>query len=160
MPGIALAWWVFAGGMMTRIVVAMIRGMSAAGLLWAVGGVASAQPERLLPALGQLEPGLWEMRLLDNRPSRPSICVSDPSVLIQLEHRNIVCDQLVITNTLENLTIHYVCPFNGFGQTSLRVFSPRFVRLDTQGISKNAPFAYRAELRRLGPCLVPGRQRR
>jgi hypothetical protein len=126
--------------------------------LTAAGSVPAAETDRPLLALGRLEPGLWQIRALDNDRARPkSICLGDATVLIQLEHRQITCSRLVIANTLKDLTVHYVCPYNGFGQTSLHVDSPRLATLDTQGIVHNAPFAYRAELRRLGECGPPTR---
>ena len=141
---------------MRRFAITAMRVLAGLTLVLA-GGMASAQPEKPLLALGQLEPGLWDVRSLDNRPQRTKpICLGDPTVLIQLEHRSITCQQLVIANTLQSLTVHYVCPFNGFGQTSVRVQTPRFARIDTQGIVNNAPFGYRADIRRLGPCAVQG----
>lgn len=123
-----------------------------AGLL-AAGSVPAAEPDKPMMALAQLEPGLWEIRNVKNeRARRRSICIGDATVLIQLEHRQINCSRLVITNGPTDLTVHYVCPYNGFGQTSLRVESPHQATLDTQGIVNNAPFAYRAELRRTGAC--------
>ena len=138
------------------------RAIGALGLtLAAGGGTAMSQPDKPMVALGQLEPGLWEMRGLDNvRTKRRPICLGDPAVLIQLEHGQITCSRLVIANKAQMLTVHYVCPFNGFGQTSVRVQSPRLARIETQGIVNNAPFAYRVELRRLGPCDIQGRARR
>jgi len=121
--------------------------------LMAAGSVPAAETDRPLLALSRLEPGLWQIRELNKDRARlRSICLGDATVLIQLEHRQITCSRLVITNAPKDLTVHYVCPYNGFGQTSLRVESPRLVTLDTQGIANNAPFAYRAELRRLGDC--------
>lgn len=129
--------------------------------LMAAGSVPAAETDRPLLALSRLEPGLWQIRALDNDRARPrSICLGDATVLIQLEHRQITCSRLVITNSPKDLTVHYVCPYNGFGQTSLRIESPRLATLDTQGIANNAPFAYRAELRRLGECGPPSRAAR
>lgn len=147
---------------MRRIFSTTARGICVLGLtLAAGGGIAWGQPDRPMVALGQLEPGLWEIRELDNGRAKPRpICLGDPAVLIQLEHRQITCSRLVIANEPQLLTVHYVCPFNGFGQTSVRVQSSRLARIETQGIVNNAPFSYRSELRRLGHCVVQGRVRR
>ena len=130
-----------------------VRGLFALGSIIAASIAPAADADRNLLALSRLELGLWQIREQGNDRAKPrSICLGDTTALIQLEHRQIVCSQLVITNAPQNLMVHYVCPYNGFGQTSLRVESPRRATLDTQGIANNAPFAYRAELRRLGDC--------
>jgi len=114
---------------------------------------ASSQPGRPLQALAHLEPGLWQIRQIDNARSTPqSICVSDPGVLTQLQHRQAPCSRFIITNEAQLLTVHYTCPANGFGQTSIRVETSRLAKIDTQGIVDNAPFAWRAEARRVGEC--------
>jgi hypothetical protein len=116
-------------------------------------GAVGAQSGKQLVALFSLEPGLWEIREIDNIRARPrSVCLGDPQVLVQLEHREVNCSRVVVTNDSRNTIIHYVCPINGFGQTSVRVETPRFATIDTQGIVANAPFAYRAEARRVGDC--------
>lgn len=111
-----------------------------------------------VPALAALSPGQWQLRDVDNaaRPL-PNLCLGDVGQLIQLEHRGQPCARIVIDATQDRATIHYTCPGAGFGRTTLRVDTPRLVRIDTQGLADNAPFAYRAEARRVGAC--PGRRR-
>ena len=109
--------------------------------------------EAKLTALSRLEPGLWQIRQLANRSApAKSICVADPAMLTQVEHRNSPCSRLVIANEAESATVHYTCPAHGFGRTSVRVETSRLAKIDTQGIVDNAPFAYRAEARRVGAC--------
>lgn len=116
-------------------------------------GAALSQPGKPLAALARLEPGLWQIRDVNKTSGQPqSICVSDPSVLTQLQHRQSPCSRFVITNEARLVTIHYTCSANGFGQTSVRVETSRLAKIDTQGIVDNAPFAYRAEARRVGEC--------
>jgi hypothetical protein len=105
-----------------------------------------------LAALSKLEHGFWQLRDLDTGQTLPPICVADPAMLMQLQHRNSPCSRLVISSDAQSATVHYTCPANGFGRTSLRVETPRLAQIDTQGISGNAPFAYRVEARRIGPC--------
>ena len=105
-----------------------------------------------LSALAKLEPGLWQLRDLDNAGAQQSICVADPSTLLQLRHRNAPCSRLVLSDSASAATVHYTCPAGGFGRTEVRVETPRLVQIDTQGIANNAPFAYRAEARRVGIC--------
>ena len=114
---------------------------------------ALTQGPRGLGALNHLEHGLWQFRDLDaGGAALPPLCVVDPGVLMQLQHRGAPCSRLVIASDAKGATVHYTCPAGGFGRTSLRVETPRLAKIDTQGISGNAPFAYRIEARRTGPC--------
>jgi len=131
----------------------MGRGACALGAALALSGSAGAQGERRMLALHALEPGQWQLQAIGNARIRPrSLCLGDPAILIQLEHPQANCSQVVVTNQPQSLTVHYVCPLGGFGQTSLRLDTPRVARIETQGIAANAPFSYSVQLRRLGPC--------
>jgi hypothetical protein len=105
-----------------------------------------------LSALARLEPGLWQIRDLNDRASIQSICVADPAILTQVQHRNSPCSRVVLADEPNGATVHYTCPAHGFGRTSVRVETSRLAKIDTQGIVDNAPFAYRAEARRVGAC--------
>jgi hypothetical protein len=105
-----------------------------------------------LPALAKLEPGLWQLRNIDDSRALQPICIGDPNLLMQLQHRNSPCSRLVIANDPRAATVQYTCPAGGFGRTSIRVETPRLAQIDTQGIVENTPFGYRAEARRVGPC--------
>jgi len=129
------------------------RAVMALGAVTLVSSAALAlQGGMKLSALARLEPGLWQLRDLDNASAQQSICVADPSALLQLRHRNAPCSRLVIADSTSAATVHYTCPAGGFGRTELRVETPRLAQIDTQGIANNAPFAYRAEARRIGVC--------
>lgn len=129
------------------------RALIALGAVLLVSPAASAPQPGKLGALARLEPGRWQLRDLDNVRAAPqSICVADPTVLIQLRHRGAPCSRLVLSQNAETATVQYTCPANGFGRTSLRLETPRLAQIDTQGIADNAPFAYRAEARRVGSC--------
>jgi hypothetical protein len=121
----------------------------AAGALVATG----AATQRAPTGLATLQPGLWQLRMLDagGTPTE-SICLADPNMMVQLQHRSTACSRLVLANDARGATVHYTCPTNGFGQTSVKVETPRLARIDTQGIRDNAPFAFRAEARRVGEC--------
>ncbi len=122
----------------------------AAALIVAAPGL--SQEAGKLSALARIEPGLWQLRNLDDRRALPSICVGDPNLLMQVQHRNSPCSRLVIANNARGATVQYTCPAGGFGRTSIRVETPRLAQIDTQGIVDNTPFGYRAEARRVGPC--------
>ena len=129
------------------------RATIALGAIFMISSAASAPPGGTkLSALARLEPGLWQLRDLDNAGSQQSICVADTSALLQLRHRNSPCSRLVISDGARDATVHYTCPANGFGRTEVRVETPRLAQINTQGIADNAPFSYRAEARRIGVC--------
>ncbi len=121
-----------------------------AGIILAAAPAATQRPGAA--ALAALEPGLYQLRMLGEAGQPQAICVADPNMLVQLQHRGTPCARLVIANGARGATVHYTCPTNGFGQTSVTVETPRLARIDTQGIRDNAPFAYRAEARRVGDC--------
>jgi hypothetical protein len=106
-----------------------------------------------LPALAQLERGRWQL----TNPATPdaaadSICLGDPILLMKLEHQGVTCSHEVVASNATGGAIHYTCPGNGFGRTSIRVETPRLAKIDTQGIASNRPFAYRLQAKRVGPC--------
>jgi hypothetical protein len=104
-----------------------------------------------LEALSRLERGRWQIGEAKGAGAR-SLCLGDPAALVQLEHRGISCGREVIASEAGGATIHYTCPGRGFGQTSIRVETPRLARIDTQGLVDGRPFAYRVEARKVGSC--------
>jgi hypothetical protein len=117
-------------------------------------GVAAAMPQaQRVNAMTGVQPGLWAIHALDKGESDvPAFCVADPSRLLQFRHPGATCSRLIITDTPRVATIQYSCPGAGWGRTSVRVISPEQLRLDTQGIADNAPFALAAEAHRVGDC--------
>jgi hypothetical protein len=90
-----------------------------------------------------------------------SICVRDPAVLLQLQHRGANCRRFVIANDPQNTTIAYRCAAAGNGHTTLRVETPRLVQIESQGIANKEPFSVQLEGRRVGDCAtVTGSLRR
>ena len=129
------------------------RMLVAFGVMAVLAAPAFTQGRGGLAALSRLEPGLWQLRDLDNRQAQAkSICVPDPALLMQVQHRHAPCSRVVIASGPRDATVHYTCPAGGFGRTYLRVETARLAQIDTQGISNNAPFAYRFEARRTGAC--------
>lgn len=119
-------------------------GAGATGLL--VMLAAAATPS----ALARTEGGLWEIARSGAPPVRQ--CVASPAALAQFEHRNATCTRVVIRDSGSSATIHYTCPGGGFGHSNLTVLTPRSMRIETQGISANAPFKYVLQARRVGNC--------
>ena len=137
---------------MNRLDGALRRSLVAIVAAMILAGPGLTQAAGKLSALARLEPGLWKLRNLDDQRPLAAICVGDPNLLMQIQHRNSPCSRLVIANGAHTATVQYTCPTGGFGRTSIRVETPRLAQIDTQGIVDNTPFGYRAEARRVGSC--------
>jgi hypothetical protein len=132
------------------------RALLALLALASVAAPASSQRGGSIAALNKIQPGLWQLRVLGREGAKPAaLCLSDPAVLAQLQHRSQPCSRLVVAQDGTGATVHYTCQAGGYGQTSLRIETPRLVQIDTQGILDNVPFAYRAEARFAGACGGP-----
>lgn len=121
-------------------------------MLWALAGPASSQQVRV-NTLASLERGLWQLRDLEtNAVRRQTICLGNPRLLLQIEHRGRPCSHLLVSQDERSATVHYTCPASGYGQTLLKLETPRLAQIDTQGIVDNRPFSYRLQARRIGAC--------
>ncbi len=96
------------------------------------------------------EPGLWEITRGGSEPVK--LCVASLATLAQFEHRNARCTRSVIRDNGSLATIHYTCPSGDFGQSDVRLVTPRALSIQTQGISAGAPFKYTIQARRIGNC--------
>ena len=95
--------------------------------------------------------GLWEVSARQRRPiatiaSRTRSCSPSTSIC----GRN--CTRDVIRNQRAAAEIHYTCSGGAFGQSNVELLTPRSLRIETQGISDNAPFHYVLQARRIGNC--------
>ena len=126
-----------------------IRRLAIAGI-GGIGLVAALAAAATPAALSQIEGGLWEVARTGVQPVR--LCVANPVALAQFEHRNTSCTREVLRDAASGATIHYSCPGGGFGHSSVKVITPRSLRIETQGISANAPFKYVLQARRVGNC--------
>jgi hypothetical protein len=72
--------------------------------------------------------------------------------LAQYEHLRANCERDIIRDQQSRAEIHYTCSGGAFGQTTVQLLTPRSLRIETQGISDNAPFHYVLQARRLGNC--------
>lgn len=121
-------------------------------LMIAVSTAAPGKPGELA-SMHAIAPGSWTLTFDDHSSRR--ICLQDIDPLVQLAHAGPPCGRLFITNESDRATVHYACPGTGWGRTSLLVETPRLVRINSQGITGKAPFAFDAEARRTGECEVP-----
>lgn len=129
-----------------------LRTLFASGALIAAmaTGYAVAAQSNGLTALAGIERGEWTLRAPDG--STRAICVTDPQMLLTLEHRGASCTRFVVENGANGGRITYDCPGIGKGDTRITVETPRLIRLETQGISRGLPFTYEYEGRRTGSC--------
>ncbi|RYH13833.1 MAG: hypothetical protein EON57_01365 [Alphaproteobacteria bacterium] len=138
--------------LLRTVLVSMALAASQAPVAAAPGGAAGepAAATSSLTALKSLEPGLWQLETPGRAPRQ--MCVADTAALIQLEHDQPGCSRLVVTNEPKNATVQYNCPRGGWGRTTVRSETASAAVIRTQGISRNAPFDYLFEARRVGTC--------
>lgn len=112
-----------------------------------LGAVAVAATPALLEGA---VPGLWEV----SRPGAPvtRLCLADPAELAQFEHRQASCERHLVGEAGTKAMFHYSCTPAGFGNSSVTLITPRSLRVETQGISDNAPFKYTFQARHVGNC--------
>jgi hypothetical protein len=111
----------------------------------AIAGAAAAPS-----VLAGVDGGLWEVSRSGKAPVR--VCVAAAAKLAQFEHRNASCTRDLIRESGDSAEIHYSCQSGDFGRSEITVLTPRSVRVQTQGISANAPFKYVFQARRVGEC--------
>jgi hypothetical protein len=121
----------------------MVIGLAAGGL--ALGAAT-------LPATISGPGGLWEVSRSATGANAERKCVPAASVLAQWEHRRGQCTRTVVSSTATEAVISYTCAGGGFGQSKMKVITPRTLRIETQGISGGLPFSYTLHARRVGDC--------
>ena len=124
------------------------RFLMPAGLALTAVALAAAT---LPPAIGG-SGGLLEVSRSATGTNAEKRCVPQAAVLAQWEHRRAQCTRVVISATETEAVIHYTCTGGGFGQSRLKVITPRTLRIETQGISEGFPFNYVLHARRVGDC--------
>jgi hypothetical protein len=128
----------------------------AALALLALTGPASSQQVRV-NALASLERGLWQLRDLEtDAVRRQPVCLGSPKLLLQLQHLGKPCSHLLVSQDERSATVRYTCPASDYGQTLLKLETPRLAQIQTQGIADGIPFSYRLQARRVGACPARG----
>ena len=96
--------------------------------------------------------GLWDIsdNAAGTHPQR--VCLADPMLLAQWEHRGAACTRVVISEHESEAAVQYTCVGGGFGRSDLTMLTPRSLRIETQGISDGSPFNYVLHARRVGEC--------
>jgi hypothetical protein len=129
---------------MKRPVRTTVRVAGAALVL--LGLTAAVRPTVFMQTTG----GLWEVSR--GNGARQSLCVPDPLALAQYEHLRANCARDIVRDQQRRAEIHYTCAGGAFGQSTVDLITPRALRIETQGISGNAPFHYVLQARRVGNC--------
>jgi hypothetical protein len=96
--------------------------------------------------------GLWEVSRSATGAQPERSCVPRAAELALWEHRRSQCKRTVISSTPTEAVIHYTCQGKDFGHASVKVITPRTLRIQTQGISQGYPFNYVLHARRIGNC--------
>jgi hypothetical protein len=122
-----------------------------AGIFCLVAWPGAGQERAGTPMLARLESGQWELRGPGNARIG-AICLGNPILLTQPRHGAAACTRDVIAADENSMTVNYSCPGAGRGRTTIRIETPRLVQIDSQGLDHGAPFAMRAEARRVGAC--------
>ena len=129
-----------------------LRPLSIAAGVYALGLIAPATAQApSLAMLRGLDDGQWEVRFRDGSAAR-RVCVRSGIELIQLQHGRSDCNQFIVKDGAQAVTVQYTCRGNGYGRTSVRRESASLVQIDSQGIAGNLPFQFSAEARKVGPC--------
>lgn len=130
----------------------MRRSVRLAALLAAAAGLAGAAEAPRPRVLERIQPGQWVLRGLDGSTPTRSICLTDPAVLLQLNHPEIACTRIVLEDGATSGKVHYSCAGRGHGDTMIRVETSTLIDIVSQGIVDNAPFNMSIEGRRVGAC--------
>ena len=109
---------------------------------------ASAGPR----ALGSASGGMWQVARSAKAAPEQALCITDPVVLGQWEHRGGQCSREILFDQGSKAVITYSCAGGGFGRSELTLLTPRTLRIATQGISAGGPFNYVLHARRVGNC--------
>ena len=121
----------------------------------AIGSVAGALTPAVAQhsiALGQAQPGLWEISGAPDARAPVRQCLADLVALAEFEHRGRNCAPKVISSSASSMVIGYSCGSGDFGRSQVDVITPRSLRIATQGISHQLPFNYVLQARRIGDC--------
>ena len=122
------------------------------GSAWIAAGAAwtNAWAQRVAP-LNAVAQGRWQLSEI-NGPGRMSVCVADPGALLQLQQGTSTCTRMVLDRSRSSMTVHYSCGGTGHGRSVLTVRSAHSIKLETQGVTRGAPFAADYDGRLIGPC--------
>jgi len=97
-------------------------------------------------------PGEWLISRTLADEGGEKICLTDPALLMQWEHRTRQCTRVILTSSADRAEVQYTCTGGEFGTSRVEMLTPRSVKINAQGISDGYPFAFTLHARRVGPC--------
>jgi hypothetical protein len=127
---------------------ALRRGKSVTMALAGLLAIAASGPRALAPASG----GTWSVSRDAKGSAAQSLCLANPVLLGQWEHRAAKCERSILSDDGNKAVIDYRCADGGFGRSEITVLTPRTLRVATQGIAAGAPLNYVLHARRTGNC--------
>ncbi len=126
-----------------------ISATAAAFLAFSVSAPAQA-PE--LALLDGLQKGEWTLKGRGSVEPGKKVCLGDPGILLQIQHRETDCSRYVIQDTPNSVRVSYKCGSSDHGVTTIKRESSGLIQIQSQGIEGNAPFSFSVEGRRTGDC--------
>lgn len=105
-----------------------------------------------LGMLDELDHGAWELRERGGDGAVHHLCLDSGRKLIQLRHPGLACDNVVVEDKADEVTVQYTCHGQGYGRTRIRRETNRLVQIDSQGIVNGLPFSFALEGRKIGNC--------
>ena len=114
-----------------------------------LGAAPAPPPPRVLAGV---QPGQWEISRSASGEAAQRLCVREVVELAGVEFRGEQCLRSVLGERGGSLVVELSCPRGDFARSTMQVTTPRSLRLETQGIHRGQPFAYRFYARRIGNC--------
>lgn len=131
---------------MRAVVIAAIAFALSCGVLMLCA--AHAQPPAAAPNVAR---GEWRFQEIDG-PGRRRICVRRAGDLLSVDQPVATCRHAVVVSDRRSMVSHYACAGVGSGRSVVTVLDPAAIRLETQGVTRGAPYAAEYDGRWVGRC--------
>lgn len=114
-------------------------------------GIPVAAHELELTMLSALNRGGWIVNDRNNQAER-KMCIRTGREFIQMQHAMDSCDQFVLRDEADEVSVQYTCRGKGYGRTTIRREGRDLVQIQSSGIAAGKPFSMAAEARYSGRC--------
>lgn len=132
--------------------ITLIKAVSASAAAFLAFSVSAPAQAPELALLDGLQKGEWTLKPRSSAGSGKKVCLGDPGILLQIQHRGTDCSRYIIQDTANNVRVSYKCGNSDHGVTTIKRESSGLVQIQSQGIEGNAPFSFSVEGRRTGTC--------
>jgi hypothetical protein len=133
-----------------------MKAMNRSLILFLTAATAAAAAVAAPTALAGIEGGLWEVSGMTGAKAPVQQCVADPVKLAALDHPGARCTETVLDHSATGARVSMQCAGGGFGQATIKVVTPRNLKIEVQGIADGAPYSHTLQARRIGPCPAGG----